>query len=52
MQNANYLEFVLNDGQSDWDHPSPYGEDSGQKNYVASSPGIWRLKNGKLSKLE
>lgn len=46
------LEFVINDGGADWDSPNPWGEEGRPKNYVADGPGIWRLKNGKLNKLE
>lgn len=51
LWNAHRVEFVITDGTSDWDHPNPYSED-GQTNYVADGPGVWRLKNGKLAKVE
>lgn len=31
---------------------APCRSNCSPKNYVADSPGIWRLKSGKLSKLE
>lgn len=40
------LEFVINDGGSDWDKPW-----KGGANYVVKEPGTYRLKNGKVIKL-
>jgi hypothetical protein len=41
------LEFVLTDGNNDWDTPNPFG---GQSNYVIKAPGSYKLKSGKLEK--
>ena len=44
------LEFVLNNGDNDWDTPDPHG--GGQKNYVIDGgPGTYYLKSGRLQKL-
>lgn len=43
------MEFVINDGGSDWDKPNPY--DGGRSNYVVDAPGTYRLKNGKVARL-
>jgi hypothetical protein len=37
------VEFVLNNGQGSWDHPSRGG------NYLIDSPGRWKVENGALS---
>ncbi|PSC76785.1 type I [Micractinium conductrix] len=39
------MEFVINDGKSDWDKPQ------GKDNYVVEEPGTYRVKNGKLTRL-
>jgi hypothetical protein len=43
------MEFVINNGGSDWDKPNPYG--GGNSNYVITEPGTYRVKNGKLTRL-
>jgi hypothetical protein len=43
------MEFVINNGGSDWDKPNPYGGSS--SNYVVTEPGTYRVKNGKVAKL-
>lgn len=48
---GNKIEFVLNDGSGQWDTPDPYG--AGQsKNYRIDTPGTYRLKDGRVSKLK
>lgn len=47
---AKRLEFVISNGDHDWDTPDPYGS-GGQKNYVVEGPGTFRLKSGKLQRL-
>ena len=42
---ASSLEFVLNDGEYEWDKPSY------DANYFVGSPGSYILKNGKLDKV-
>ncbi|QDZ24810.1 hypothetical protein A3770_14p73280 [Chloropicon primus] len=42
---ASNLEFVLNDGEYEWDKPSF------DANYFIGSPGSYILKNGKLEKV-
>lgn len=44
------LEFVINDGGNDWDKPSPWGG-SKLSNYVVEEPGVYRLRNGKVTRL-
>ncbi|KAL4425297.1 hypothetical protein ABPG75_009313 [Micractinium tetrahymenae] len=44
------LEFVINDGGNDWDKPNPYGG-SKLSNYVVEEPGVYRLRNGKVTRL-
>ncbi|EFN57161.1 hypothetical protein CHLNCDRAFT_143524 [Chlorella variabilis] len=44
------MEFVINNGGSDWDKPNPYGS-SGSSNYVITEPGTYRIKNGKVGRL-
>ncbi|KAL4418802.1 hypothetical protein ABPG77_010211 [Micractinium sp. CCAP 211/92] len=44
------LEFVVNDGGNDWDKPSPWGG-SKLSNYVVEEPGVYRLRNGKVTRL-
>ena len=46
LQPGSRLEFVINDGGSDWDKPG-----HGASNYVAVEPGTYRVKNGKLTRL-
>lgn len=49
---ATRLEFVLTDGFA-WDTPDPYGaKGKGGKNYSIDGPGAWRLKSGRLTKLD
>jgi hypothetical protein len=45
---AKSMEFVLNNGSNDWDMCNPY---SNPCNYRIRTPGVYRLKNGKLDKL-
>ena len=46
------LEFVLTDGFA-WDTPDPYGaKGKGGKNYIIQGPGAWRLKSGRLTRLD
>ena len=42
---ASNLEFVLNDGDCEWDKPSY------EANYFIGSPGSYILKKGKLEKV-
>jgi hypothetical protein len=42
---SNLVEFVITDGNGDWDKP-PTGD-----NYCIQEPGSYRLKDGVLSKL-
>lgn len=44
------MEFVINDGGNDWDKPNPW-EGGGKGNYVIDSPGTYRIKNGKVTRL-
>ena len=46
LQPGSRLEFVINDGGSDWDKPG-----HGASNYVAEEPGTYRVKSGKLTRL-
>ena len=50
IDNAHRLEFVINNGNNDWDTPDPYGT-GGQQNYVIEGPGVYRLKSGKVLRL-
>jgi len=44
------LNFVVTNGNDGWDTPDPYS--GGHKNYyVVNEPGIWRLKGGKVGRL-
>lgn len=43
------VEFVVNNGNNDWDTPDPFNAD-GPKNYRISSPGIYILAHGKIKK--
>ena len=45
------LEFVVTNGDKEWDQPNPYGEPGKPKNYVIEQPGTYRLKSGKLTRL-
>jgi protein-tyrosine-phosphatase len=40
------IEFVVNNGEGDWDTPDPYG--GGQKNYKITAPGTYVLRSGKV----
>ena len=51
VQSGNRLEFVINNGGSDWDKPNPYGSDKGPQNYVIDSPGTYRVKSGRVTRL-
>lgn len=44
------LEFVMNNGENDWDSPGRYTDKP--KNYEISSPGNFRLKSGKVEKVQ
>lgn len=44
------MEFVVNNGHNDWDTPSPYSKKPG--NYVVDSPGMYRLKSGRLERIK
>ena len=48
---AERLEFVINDGSNDWDTPDPYGMGQ-QQNYVIEGAGTYRLKSGRVQRLE
>ncbi|CAG9464378.1 unnamed protein product [Pedinophyceae sp. YPF-701] len=48
---AKSVEFVMNNGGDKWDSPDPFNKD-GPKNYTVDSPGTYRLKSGKLHKME
>ena len=43
------LEFLLNNGEDQWDSPNPNGDGS---HYAIESPGVYYLKSGKLQRLE
>lgn len=43
------VEFVMNNGDNDWDSPSRFSDKP--KNYEVLSPGSYRLKSGKLEKV-
>lgn len=45
------LEFVLTNGDGQWDTPDPYGTNQANRNYVINAPGSYRLLSGKLSKV-
>lgn len=47
---ASSLEFVVNDGGSGWDQPGALGGKPG--NYVIASPGTYRLRDGKVVKID
>lgn len=49
-QPARRLEFVINDGASGWDKPNPW-DNNGKANYVIDSPGTYRVKNGRVTRL-
>jgi hypothetical protein len=42
------MEFVLTNGGHDWDMCDPF---SNPCNYRIRTPGVYRLRNGKLDKL-
>ena len=42
------IEFVLTNGEGDWDSPDP---STNHKNYTIRSHGTYRVKSGKVSKL-
>ena len=48
---AEHLEFVINNGSNDWDTPDPYGLGQ-QQNYVIEGAGCYRLKSGRVHRLE
>lgn len=48
---SNRLEFVLNDGNKDWDNGA-YGPDGNKHNYTIRSPGVYMLKNGRVEQLK
>ena len=45
------LEFVLTNGDGQWDTPDPYGTNQANRNYVIDAPGSYRLLSGKLGKV-
>lgn len=45
------LEFVLTNGDGQWDSPDPYNTNQANKNYVIDAPGSYRLESGKLNKV-
>ncbi|GBF90668.1 hypothetical protein Rsub_03240 [Raphidocelis subcapitata] len=46
---AQRLEFVMNNGQGEWDSPGRYSDAPG--NYQADAPGTYKLKSGRLERL-
>ena len=48
---AHHMEFVITNGSNDWDTPDPFGN-GGQQNYVIDGAGMYRLKSGKVIKLD
>lgn len=44
------MEFVMNNGENDWDSPGRYTDKP--KNYEITSPGNYKLKSGKIEKLQ
>lgn len=45
------LEFVLTNGDGQWDSPNPYNTDGINKNYVIDAPGRYTLNSGVLTKV-
>lgn len=50
IQTSERIEFVLNNGENQWDSPDPYGGDN--QNYIVERPGMYYLKSGKLQRLK
>lgn len=44
------VEFVMTNGENDWDSPGRYTDKP--KNYEINGPGTYRLKSGKIEKLQ
>jgi hypothetical protein len=44
------LEFVMNNGENDWDSPGRYMDKP--KNYEITAPGNYKLKSGKLERVQ
>jgi hypothetical protein len=44
------LEFVMNNGENDWDSPGRFTDKP--KNYEITAPGDYRLKSGKLERVQ
>lgn len=42
------MEFVMNNGENDWDSPGRFSDKP--RNYEISGPGSYRLKSGRLEK--
>jgi hypothetical protein len=51
-QEGSRLEFVLTNGEGKFDTPNPYGEAALPPNYVIPEPGTWRLKSGRLERVQ
>lgn len=45
------LEFVLTNGDGQWDSPNPYNTDGVNKNYVVDAPGRYTLKSGIITEI-
>lgn len=45
------MEFVLTNGKNDWDTPNPYRDTNKPNNYRIDSPGVYRLKSGRVEKI-
>ena len=44
------IEFVLTNGEDQWDSPNPHA--GGSQNHSIEDSGVYYLKSGKLQKLE
>jgi hypothetical protein len=44
------LEFVMNNGENDWDSPGRFMDKP--KNYQIDAPGNYKLKSGKLERVQ
>lgn len=49
LQGASKLEFVMTNGENDWDSPGRFSDKP--KNYAITAPGAYRLAKGKLERL-
>lgn len=47
--NANSLEFVMTNNRGEWDSPGRYSDSP--SNYLIQSPGVYKLRSGRLERL-